>query len=372
MFVAVLLVAGVALAYGSVLLAGIGLYTQSYTALTATLDQVAGVVRERRTTAALRFDKIEKDLLQLKRRMDINVDDLNDMDSSGLDVENPSSSRLLSAVGDREEEDADDDNGNKSLLLRTRTPKQERESELLDEMVAVKEKLRIETSQATELERYIQATSMRDATRKYGGGVVRVQLDLDFPEDRENSSGSSGNGNSNRLNGGGNKNDGSSSSTASSSSSGTSSSTVLILEMAPLELMPHSVYTFLEMVHAELFDGCSFILNAMHVVKAAPLPYNGGSTSQKVRAFTKHGLDTVSFREYSPEYPHEKFTVGFAADGSPSFYINTGDNTEMHTGEPCFARIVSGFETLERLEEAPVRNGMWYRKRIGIKRARIL
>ena len=28
------------------------------------------------------------------------------------------------------------------------------------------------------------------------------------------------------------------------------------------------------------------------------------------------------------DYPHEQYTVGFAADGSPSFYINTDDNTE--------------------------------------------
>jgi len=142
--------------------------------------------------------------------------------------------------------------------------------------------------------------------------------------------------------------------------------------MAPLDIMPHSVYTFLEMVNAKLFDGCSFILNAMHVVKAAPLPYDGSSAAQKVKSFTKLGLDTVSFREYSTEYPHEQYTVGFAADGSPSFYINTQDNSEQHAGEPCFGKIVSGYETVERLEAAPTRNGIWYRKRIGIKRAVIL
>lgn len=218
---------------------------------------------------------------------------------------------------------------------------------MLDEMVEVKEKLRIEASQKNALEKYIQAISLRDATLKYGTGVIRVQLDLDFPEDR-------------------NRND------WDGALSSMSSSPVLVLEMAPLELMPHSVFTFLEMVNARLFDGCSFILNAMNVVKAAPLPYDGSSTSQKVKAFTKLGLDSVSFREYSAEYPHEQFTVGFAADGSPSFYINTDDNTEQHVGEPCFARIVSGFGTVERLEEAPTRNGMWYRKRIGIKRVRIL
>jgi cyclophilin family peptidyl-prolyl cis-trans isomerase len=142
--------------------------------------------------------------------------------------------------------------------------------------------------------------------------------------------------------------------------------------MAPIDLMPHSVYMFLEMIHAGLFDGCSFILNAMHVIKAAPLPYDGSSASQKVKAFTKKGLETVAFREYSPDFPHEQYTVGFAADGSPSFYINTQDNSEIHVGEPCFAKIVSGFDTVERLEAAPTRNGIFYRRRIGLKTANIL
>lgn len=348
------------------------------------------MAHQRRTTARLRFGRIEEDLRELGRRMESEPGGNADAENR-LDAGHPGSSRALSA-------DDNQSHHQPPLLMRETTQKQERESALLNELVNIKEKLRIEASQASQLERYIQATSMRDAIRKYGGGVVRVQLDLDFPEDREISSGgtttgSSNNNNndnnknnkggsnkstSNRLNGKGktnNNNNGSSSSSAAAAAaaSTSSSSTVLVLEMAPLELMPHSVYTFLEMVHAELFDGCSFILNAMHVVKAAPLPYKpGGSTAQMVRAFTKLGLDTVSFREYSPAYPHEKYTVGFAADGSPSFYVNTGDNTAMHKGEPCFARIVSGFETLERLEAAPVRNGMWYRKRIGIQRARIL
>ena len=107
--------------------------------------------------------------------------------------------------------------------------------------------------------------------------------------------------------------------------------------------------------------------------QAAPLPSDGTSTASKVKAFTRAGLDSIAFREYSPKYPHEKWTVGFAMDGSPSFFINTNNNTEVHHGDPCFARIVSGFETVERLKSAPTRkDGMWYKKRIGLKRARIL
>ena len=137
-------------------------------------------------------------------------------------------------------------------------------------------------------------------------------------------------------------------------------------------LMPHSSFIFLEMVSSGLLDGCSFILNALHVLKAAPLPYDGSSAAAKAKAFTELGLESVAFKEYSDSFPHTKYTIGFAADGSPSFFINTEDNTEIHVGDPCFGRVIEGFDTIKRLEASPTRNGIWFAKRIGIKRARVL
>jgi len=148
--------------------------------------------------------------------------------------------------------------------------------------------------------------------------------------------------------------------------------TKFVIEMASLETMPHSVQTFMDMVSLHLLDGCSFILNALHVLKAAPLPYDGSSASQKAKSFADAGLESVSFREYDEKFPHKQFTVGFAADGSPSFYINTEDNSEIHSGDPCFGKIIEGFDTIHRLESAPTRSGIFFTKRIGIKQARIL
>jgi len=239
----------------------------------------------------------------------------------------------------------------------------------------MQEKFRISNSEMSSLQKYVQVSSLRDATRKYGTGLIRVQMELDFPEDRKKvtTTTSKSNNDNNFIE----KTKTTSSVDVTRSDNrltidNINTKNFLILEMAPLDLMPHSVFTFLEMVDSKLFDGCSFILYAMNVVKAAPLPYDGSSASQKVKSFTRLGLDTVSFREYSSEYPHEMYTIGFAADGSPSFYINTNDNTDQHVGEPCFARIVSGFETVERMKAEPTRNGIWYRKRIGLKRAVIL
>lgn len=212
----------------------------------------------------------------------------------------------------------------------------EEKNNAITEMSRLQENVKGANKEIIVLQNHIQETSRKDALDKYGSGVIRVELELSFPD----------------------------------SPDGPNS---LVFEMASLDAMPHSVFMFLEMVDAKLFDGCSFILNAMDIIKAAPLPFDGSSAASKVKAFTRAGLESVAFREYSPEYPHTKYTVGFAVDGSPSFFINTSDNTEIHEGDPCFAKIVSGFDTVKRLENAPTRkDGMWYKRRIGLSRASIL
>lgn len=215
--------------------------------------------------------------------------------------------------------------------------------ELIEEMEIIQKKLKQSQIQADKLKTQVSEISKEDAIAKYGSGVIRIKMDLIFPG---------------RMVDGDVVPD-------------TGPSTIII-EMASLDIMPHSVYTFLEMISAKLLDGCSFILNALHVLKAAPLPYDGSSASIKARQFLDHGLESVAFREYSHDFPHDKYTVGFAADGSPSFYINTEDNSEIHVGEPCFARIVSGFNTVQRLEDMPTRNGIWFEHRIGIREVTIL
>jgi len=217
---------------------------------------------------------------------------------------------------------------------------------LMREMVTVQRSLRRSQYQAEHLKELVKETSKADALSTYGDGIIKVRIELAFPED-------------DHFLGVGH-------------SHANMEPTAFVIEMAPIDLMPHSVYTFLEMASAGLLDGCSFILNAMHVLKAAPLPYDGTPPSVKAKEFLDKGLESVAFREYSPEYPHTKYTVGFAADGSPSFYINTEDNSEIHAGDPCVARVVSGFETIHRLEQSPTRNGLWLDRRVGIKSARVL
>jgi cyclophilin family peptidyl-prolyl cis-trans isomerase len=206
---------------------------------------------------------------------------------------------------------------------------------MVEEVSAIQQKLKISADKAQKLKEQVQKISKLDALEKYGPGPYRIEMELTFPGNQ-------------------------------------AGATKFEIEMAPLDLMPHSVYTFMEMASLGLLDGCSFILNALHVVKAAPLPSDGSFSQDKGQQFAANGLESVAFREYSSHYPHKRYTVGFAADGTPSFYINTDDNTEIHIGDPCFGTVVSGIETVKRLEASPTRNGIWFENRIGIKSAKVV
>lgn len=309
-------------------LLGMFVYTQSYAALHNALDQVS-ILSQERSQVREHFLSVEKDIQRLQRELlDLHNGEL--QISSGSDASGDGGDNRTSSNSDSKQV-----HGEADLMLM-----QQKES-VVDEMVALQEKLREGTSQVGSLQKHLQEVSKRDVIQKFGSGVIRVGLELEFPDTEK-------------------------------SKAGIGAPNTLVFEMAPLDLMPHSVYMFLEMVDSGLFDGCSFILSAMHVIKAAPLPYDGSSASQKVKAFTKLGLESVAFREYSPDFPNEQYTVGFAADGSPSFFINTDDNSSEHAGDPCFAKVVSGFDTVHRMQNAPTRNGIFFRKRIGIKAATIL
>jgi cyclophilin family peptidyl-prolyl cis-trans isomerase len=206
---------------------------------------------------------------------------------------------------------------------------------VIEEVGVIQEKLKQAGELAEKLKGQVSELSKRDAIEKYGPGPHRVEIELIFPG---------------HLSG----------------------PTKFVVEMAPIDIMPHSVFTFLEMASLELLNGCSFILNAVHVIKEAPLPYDGSPAFDKKEAFEESGLESVAFREYSDDYPHKPYTLGFAADGTPSFYINTEDNTQIHVGDPCFAKVVSGLQTVKRLETSPTRNGIFFENRIGIKSAVVL
>ena len=137
------------------------------------------------------------------------------------------------------------------------------------------------------------------------------------------------------------------------------------VEMAPLDLMPHSVLLFLEMVEKQLWDETAFVHHTHHIVSATPTIYHTGISKRS--EFDKEGLAHVAFQEYTEEYPHDVYTLGFSGrPGGPDFYISTMDNSQMHgpggqmdaelieEADPCFAKVIRGFDIVDRIYQKGV------------------
>jgi len=139
------------------------------------------------------------------------------------------------------------------------------------------------------------------------------------------------------------------------------------MEMASLDLMPHSIQLFLDQVSLQLWDRTVFWHQeghgVDHVVSAAAVMYTTGEPRQ--HHFDALGAAKLSFVEYDHHnnLPHEQYTVGYANKG-PEFYINTRNNTLLHGGflphlqpkpDPCFAKIIEGFDVIDRMYERSIR-----------------
>lgn len=189
------------------------------------------------------------------------------------------------------------------------------------------------------LQREIQKVSLRELKSRYGEGPAKIGIHVSFPSSKKSN---------------------------------------FTIELASPSLMPHSTLAFLEYVRLGLYSGSAFYLNAPHVLQGGP-----GSNTTLKQAFHDH--HRVSFREYSLEYPHKKYTLGFvghALDGTagPDFYLNKIDNTRNHGPEteeeeenlnddqgelivpevikrgvkvkepdPCFAKVIDGLEVVDEI-----------------------
>ena len=89
----------------------------------------------------------------------------------------------------------------------------------------------------------------------------------------------------------------------------------IVIELAPIELIPCSVFYFLELARG--WTKGSFHRNAPHVLQVQ-------SHSAYIKA-------SMPFQEYSPQHPHKYGTVGYAGRPSgPGWYVSIKDNTHNH------------------------------------------
>ena len=162
-----------------------------------------------------------------------------------------------------------------------------------------------------------------------------------------------------------------------------------VIDLAPLDLVPHAIHLFLEQVDHGLMENTHFYLNGPHIVQAGPQPDwnkwydeeqfyaedkdvtknekisgNAISTIEKyekqiaanrvpvydddtlesaytevdyyeedkrTKKYQDLGLAELAFPDYNSKYPHVSWTVGYTGrPGGPDWYINKVDNTEGH------------------------------------------
>ncbi len=133
------------------------------------------------------------------------------------------------------------------------------------------------------------------------------------------------------------------------------------VRMAPLSTVPHSIETFLDLVSNKIWDNTILYSHhtQAHVVAATPVSY--GTFESKEHEMKSLGFEGPSFPEYSQDYPHKKYTLGFTSS-SANFYINAMDNQEHHgpngqplhelegDADPCFGEIIDGFGVLQDMQ----------------------
>jgi len=149
-----------------------------------------------------------------------------------------------------------------------------------------------------------------------------------------------------------------------------SNSAQIVIEMAPYDLIPCSVFYFLEI--ARTYKGGKFHRNAGHVLQAAA----------HSEAITK----SMPFQEYSPDHPHAKYTTGYAGRPSgPGWYVSIQDNTKNHgpgsqqkknpyEADSNFGRVVEGVENgvIAKIHSVPQNGWLDDKNCIRIRKMTIL
>lgn len=175
------------------------------------------------------------------------------------------------------------------------------------------------------MQRFLQEASKQAVLKKYGDGPHKVRFTVAYTDLEENTSTDS-----------------------------------FVVQMVPLDLMPHSIEFFLDMIGSKIWDNTVFLHHAKveHVLAAAPIDYL--SQNVKHHHLKYLGWQGLGFPEYSEKQPHKSYTIGFSGTG-PTFYINTMDNSAVHgpggqghhvlaeDADPCFGEVVEGKEAVDTL-----------------------
>ena len=125
--------------------------------------------------------------------------------------------------------------------------------------------------------------------------------------------------------------------------------------------MPYTVNFFMSQVSLGLLNGCSFHRNAGHVVQGGPVSSHLNPGQKMHQGFIDAMLQSVGFQEYHPDFPHKKYTLGYAGrPGGPDFYVSTmGKYTYSFSFSCVIRRIWNELELGIKLELAYFNGIVW-------------
>jgi len=142
----------------------------------------------------------------------------------------------------------------------------------------------------------------------------------------------------------------------------------ILLKLAPLDMMSHTIHIFMNLIEEKLYVGGTFLMARGHILVAGPIDVFDSENNHRLEEqMVEEGYfpdGALLFHQYTPEFPHKKYTVGFASGGGPLFYINIEDNMEAHgprhkesegdvEGDPVFATMVEGFDVIQKILALP-------------------
>ena len=131
------------------------------------------------------------------------------------------------------------------------------------------------------------------------------------------------------------------------------------LETASNDIMPHSVYYFMDMVDKKVWDNTVFVHDEVHILSTVLASPEGEDKKHLVES-------PLAFPENSDVFQHEPYTFGFSNLG-PQFNLNFHENANNHEPngkslnalsdtDPCFARVVIGGESIKQLKKKSENN----------------
>lgn len=132
----------------------------------------------------------------------------------------------------------------------------------------------------------------------------------------------------------------------------------IVIETAPFDLLPISIWYFLERVSQGFWDGTCFFRNEFHILQASTFNVDGEDLHPN-----RDDLDVLPYQEYTYDYPAYQYTLGFVGrPAGPEIYVNMFDNSFPHSPgrqltttelpgedsypEVTFAKVIDGFDVL--------------------------